>query len=158
MDSLNINFFNDIKIKQWKKLKNQKVLIVNTQWNKKIVQNLTQASQNLLIKVQIKFDIITVPGAFELGLAIKLSKQNYDAFIALGAVIKGETFHFEAVSYAVSSQLSNLTLELEKPIGFGVLMAKNLKQADYRSQNNPYNKGYEATAAILDMLLLKHEN
>jgi 6,7-dimethyl-8-ribityllumazine synthase len=104
-------------------------------------------------------EIFRVPGAFEIPLAVKraaLSKK-YDAVIAIGCVIRGETAHFEYISLHVSSGIGQVALETGVPVTFGVLTVDTEEQAMTRSEPNSENKGYEAAAAAVEMVNLLNE-
>ena len=102
--------------------------------------------------------VVKVPGAFELPLvAKKLAKMNFDAVIALGAVIRGETPHFDYVAAEVSKGIANVSLEAEKPIAFGVLTTDTVEQAIDRSGTKAGNKGWEAALSAIVMVNLLRE-
>ncbi len=98
--------------------------------------------------------VVKVPGAWEIPLAAKrLAKsEDIDAVIALGAVIRGATPHFEYVAAEVSKGLANIALELEKPITFGIITADTLEQAIERAGTKLGNKGWEAALAAIEMV------
>jgi 6,7-dimethyl-8-ribityllumazine synthase len=91
-----------------------------------------------------------VPGAFEIPVKIALNIKNYDGFIALGSIIKGQTPNFNFISSAITNGLIKLSILNKKPIGNAVLTCLNEKQAKLR-----FNKGYEAVIAVLDVLNVK---
>ena len=102
--------------------------------------------------------VVKVPGAFELPLvAKKLAKMNFDAVIALGAVIRGETPHFDYVAAEVSKGIANVSLEAEKPIAFGVLTTDTVEQAIDRAGTKAGNKGWEAALSAIEMVNLLRE-
>ncbi len=110
-----------------------------------------------LIKHGLSEEQITVaycPGAYEIPLIAKtlLETGRYDGVICLGAVIRGDTPHFEFVCNAVNYGVSKLNLSHGKPITFGVLTTNNVEQALERTNPETGNKGEEAAVAILDML------
>ena len=121
-----------------------KVLIVIADYYKNIAKNLENDSISVLNDHKIYYDIIHVPGTFEISLAIKkyIIKNKYKGYIALGCVIKGETYHFELISNECAKSLNYLSLKYIVPIGFGVITCNTLIQAEERSQiNNIKNKG-----------------
>ena len=77
----------------------------------------------------------------------------YDGFIALGCVIRGETYHFEIISNEVTRKIMDLSITINKPIGFGILTCEDIGQARVRSSIDKHNKGTEAAKACLDILL-----
>jgi len=95
-----------------------------------------------------------VPGAFEIPVMARLMavSQKFDALVALGAVIRGETAHFEYVAGPCAEGIMQVQLETLIPIGFGVLTVENVEQAAARSRPDDTNKGYEAAQVALDMI------
>ena len=93
---------------------------------------------------------IRVPGVFEIPVTISKNLKRYDAFIALGCVIKGQTPHFDYISQASTDAIMNLSINSKKPIGNGILTCLNMKQAKARKK-----KGAEAAKAIISVLLQK---
>ncbi|MEY3575361.1 MAG: hypothetical protein RLZZ88_504 [Actinomycetota bacterium] len=95
-----------------------------------------------------------VPGAFEIPLMARLMavSHKFDALVALGAVIRGETAHFEYVAGPCAEGIMQVQLETLIPIGFGVLTVENIEQAAARSRADDTNKGYEAAQVALDMI------
>lgn len=107
---------------------------------------------------QKKVDVYHVPGAYEIPFAAKklaLSKK-YGGIVCLGAVIKGETPHFEYISQYVSLGIGQVSLETCLPISFGVITTLTLKQAKDRSGNNQLNKGREAALSLVEMMELNY--
>ena len=106
---------------------------------------------DVLNQVNANFSTITVPGAFEIPFMVNNKANSFDAVITLGAIIKGETPHFDIIAQSVSDQVMTLGIELNKPIIFGVLTTNNIDQAIERSKT----KGKElalSTLALLDEL------
>ena len=105
------------------------------------------------LKDQQEVKLMRVPGSFEIPLASKraaLSKK-YDAIVALGCVLRGETSHFEYISSAVSNGLQQVAVETGIPVGFGLLTVDTVQQAMERS-GEAGNKGFEAATAALEMI------
>jgi 6,7-dimethyl-8-ribityllumazine synthase len=126
--------------------------IVASEYNSVIVDRLITGAKQAL-KDYDHINIVRVPGSFEIPLAAKraaLSKK-YDAIVALGCVLRGETPHFEYISRAVSSGLEQVALETGIPIGFGILTVDSVEQAMDRSGESG-NKGFEAAKAALEMI------
>ncbi len=98
---------------------------------------------------------VRVPGAFELPLAAQtLAKTgNYDAIVALGCVIRGETPHFDYVSQAATHGLLRVTLDTGLPVAFGVLTTEDLAQAEARAGGTHGNKGFDAAQTAVEMAL-----
>ncbi len=127
----------------------KKILIVIADYYKDISSGLLKSTQNCLPK-NFVVKIIKVPGVFEIPVIISKNLKRYDAFIALGCVIKGETPHFDFISYASTDAIMNLSINSKKPIGNGILTCLNMKQAKARKK-----KGAEAANAVLSVLSQK---
>lgn len=135
-----------------------KIAIVVSLFNQEISENLLQGTLSRLIEMGIRkshINIVKVPGAIEIPLAAKLlaTTQNYHAIICLGAVIRGETSHFDYVCQQVSQGCQQVMLEFNIPVIFGVLTTNNEKQAHARSSAKN-NKGQEAADAAIHMVKL----
>jgi 6,7-dimethyl-8-ribityllumazine synthase len=141
--------------------KKVRIAVVVSRFNEGITNGLLQGALRELSKNKIHQDSINVfhcPGAFEIPQAAKevCKSKKYDAVICLGAVIKGETAHFEYISDAVSKGIMQLSLDYRIPVTFGVLTCYTEEQAAARSGKNDNNKGAEAARAALEMIgLLK---
>ena len=100
--------------------------------------------------------VVNVPGAFEIPLAVKkmAASGNYDGVIALGAVIRGSTPHFEFVAGECAKGLSSVQLDTEIPVGFGVLTVDTIEQAIERAGTKAGNKGAEAAMTVVEMVNL----
>ena len=95
----------------------------------------------------------SAPGAFELPvLAASLLHEGFDGVAVLGCIIKGETIHDEVIAHAIAQGCTQLAITTHKPVGFGVITANTLAQAEARSADNPNNKGYEAMVAVTGVL------
>ncbi|MGE0174457.1 MAG: 6,7-dimethyl-8-ribityllumazine synthase [Oligoflexales bacterium] len=133
------------------------VLIVVSRFNDLITKSLLDAAKTELLSQGItedKIEVLWTPGAFEIpGLAAKaLSHTTYESVICLGAVIKGETPHFDYICSAVSSSLSRLSVESKCPVIFGILTTDTVEQAMNRAGLKHGNKGSEAARAALEMM------
>ena len=124
-----------------------KILIVLADYYKKISVEMLDSTINLIDK-KSKFNLIRVPGVFEIPVVISKYIKKYDGFIALGCVIKGETPHFDFISSATTNAIMKLSIEHKKPIGNGIITCLNMKQAKPRSKS----KGMEAAKAVLSVL------
>lgn len=137
---------------------NKKIAIVAARFNGEIVEAMRQAAHQTLLDNGVdESDIyhMHVPGAFELPLACKtLALKNYDAVIALGCVIRGDTPHFDYVCSGTATGLQQAILETNKPIAFGVLTTNTSEQALERSSTTDIekNKGRDAALCVLEML------
>ena len=133
--------------------KKHNIIIVISEFNKTITDGLLDGAKQAFDDNNGKdLTIIKVPGAFEIPATAKLAalKLNPDAIVTLGAVIKGETKHFDFISMECTRAIQDLTLEFDIPIMFGVLTTENLEQAIERSTSN--NKGYEVMDAGFKMI------
>ena len=122
------------------------LLIVNANYYHNISSGLLKSALKNIPK-GYKIKIINVPGVFEIPVTISKNLKKFDAFIALGCVIKGQTPHFDFISQASTDAIMKLSIESKKPIGNGILTCLNIKQAIARK-----NKGEEAANAILSVL------
>ena len=128
---------------------NKKILIVSANYYKDISSGLLNSALRLIPKKN-KIKIINVPGVFEIPVTIAINLKKFDAFIALGCVIKGQTPHFDFISQATTDAIMKLSIESKKPIGNGIITCLNMKQAISRKK-----KGAEATNAILSVMSQK---
>lgn len=106
------------------------------------------------------FDVVNVPGAFELPAALHMAMhgiKQYDGYIALGCVIRGETSHYEYVCGECARGIQELAIKHRVPIGFGVLTVDNMAQAKARANVNEGNKGRAAADACMRMLQVKSD-
>ena len=129
-----------------------KVLIVISDYYEEIGQNLLKGALTELELNKIKHDIIFAPGCFEIPFLISKNIKKYKGFIALGCVIRGETYHFELIANECARKIIDLSNKNLKPIGFGVLTCENIKQAKIRSDVRKKNKGKEAANACIKLL------
>jgi 6,7-dimethyl-8-ribityllumazine synthase len=138
------------------------ILIAHTEWNDSITGKLVEAAEKFLQEKDVPYEVIKVPGALELPLAIKWawkkarqSQKEIWGAVACGTVIRGDTYHFEIVADNSCRDLAELALELELPIGNAILAVDNIDQALDRAGGSKGNKGVEASEAVLQMLQLK---
>ena len=132
----------------------KKILIVVSRYND--TNFLLNSTKEVLIKTKTKFKIIKVNGAFEIPVTISRNIKKFDAFIALGIIIKGETLNFEFISQAITNGLINLSILNKKPIGNGILTVSNKDQAIRRSDPKQLNKGADAAQACLSLINIKN--
>jgi len=124
-----------------------RILIVSANYYTDISNNLLKDAKTTL-KSKAKYQIINVPGVFEIPVIIAKNIKKYHAFIALGCVIKGETPHFDFISQTITDAIMQLSVISKKPIGNGIITTLNKKQAEIRS----LTKGQEASGAVLSVL------
>ena len=127
----------------------QKYLIVIADYYKDISKGLLKNAKNFLPKSSL-VKTIFVPGVFEIPVTISRNIKKYDAFLALGCVIKGQTPHFDFISQASTDAIMKLSIESRKPIGNGIITCLNMKQAIARKK-----KGKEAAEAVTSVLSQK---
>lgn len=137
----------------------KKFALVVTRWNSFVVEHLLSGAVDYLVRHGVAREDLTVvycPGAFEVPLTVKklAEKKQYDAVIALGAVIRGGTPHFEYVAGECVKGLASVNLEYGLPVSFGVLTVDTIEQAIERSGTKAGNKGEEAAASALEMVSL----
>ena len=129
-----------------------KVLIVSANYYEDISRNLIKGATEELKINNIDFDIIYAPGCFEIPFLISKNIKKYRGFIALGCLIRGETYHFNLIANECTRKIIDISNNSLKPIGFGVLTCENLKQAINRSDIRKKNKGKEAANACIQLL------
>ena len=128
---------------------NYRILIISTSWNQEIIDVMKEDAISNLQKYNVnKIDSIEVPGAFELSQAAEKFIESYDAVLALGTIIKGETYHFEVLAHETARSLSQVSISNKKPVIFGVLTTNNELQAKQRAQV----KGSEYAKSLLKMI------
>ena len=130
----------------------KKILIINSNYYKKISNNLLLCTKNELTKFKFKLSVINVPGVYEIPLAIRTNIKSFDGFVALGCVIKGQPPHFDFICSSTFSTILNIAVEFNKPIGNGIITALNKNQASMRSDRSKkvkFNKGSEAAKAVI---------
>ena len=130
----------------------KKVLIVSSNYYEDISKNLLEGASKELKKNNIGYDILFAPGCFEIPFLISKNIKKYKGFIALGCVIRGETYHFDLIANECARKIVDISNTFLKPIGFGVLTCDNLKQAVVRSDVRKKNKGKEAANACIKLL------
>jgi 6,7-dimethyl-8-ribityllumazine synthase len=139
----------------------RRIAVVASRFNEDVVKKLVDGALDALVKHGVLYDdidVVWVPGAWELPLAARwlLASERYDGVVALGAVIRGETAHFEYISAEASRGLAAASVDTETPIGFGVLTCENDEQAEARAGGAHGNKGWDAALATLEMVDLQN--
>ena len=135
-----------------------RVAIVVARFNSFINENLVDGALDVLKRQGLvpddRITLVRVPGAVEIPLAVKkLAKSGkVDAIVALGCVIRGDTYHFELVANENSKGMAQVMLEYEIPVAFGVLTTDNVEQAIQRAGTKAGNKGAEAALSALEMI------
>ncbi|KZY33251.1 6,7-dimethyl-8-ribityllumazine synthase, partial [Oleiphilus sp. HI0043] len=136
-----------------------KFAIIVTRWNSFVVESLLEGAVDSLVRHGIDesdIEIFRIPGAFEMPLAVKrvAETKKYDAVVALGAVIRGGTPHFEYVAGECVKGLGAVSLDTGIPVAFGVLTVDTIEQAIERAGTKAGNKGEEAAMSVLEMVQL----
>ncbi|MCK4797708.1 MAG: 6,7-dimethyl-8-ribityllumazine synthase [Spirochaetes bacterium] len=139
--------------------KGKKFAIVLSRFNSFLTERLLEGALDCLARHDVDnndIQIIRTPGAFEIPLICKKigEKKEVDAIIAIGAVIRGDTPHFDFVASEVSKGLAKVSLDLGLPISFGILTTDTIEQAEVRSGAKGTNKGFEAAMTALEMIRL----
>ena len=142
--------------------KDIKIGIVASRFNEFITAKLVSGAMDALVRHEVKEEdihVAWVPGAFEIPLiASKMAKsKKYDAIICLGAVIRGNTTHYDYVCNEVSKGISTVSLNSDSPVMFGVLTTENIEQAIERAGTKAGNKGFDCAVGAIEMVNLIRE-
>lgn len=132
-------------------------MIVSSRFNEGVTVPLTEGAVSALVERGVRFedvDVLWVPGAWELPIAVRraLASEKYDAAVAIGAVVRGETPHFDIVAGEASRGLMEASRDFEAPVTLGLLTTDTLEQAEARAGGAHGNKGADAALAALEML------
>jgi 6,7-dimethyl-8-ribityllumazine synthase len=135
----------------------RRVVIAASRFNERVTQKLVEGALDALTRHGVplaEIDVVWVPGAWELPVAIRhlLAQDRYDAAIALGAVVRGETPHFDYVAAGAATGLQEAAAEYDAPVAFGVLTCDSMEQALARAGGAHGNKGWDAALAALEMI------
>ena len=138
----------------------RRIVVVASRFNEPIVKRLVDGALDALVKNGVLYDdidVVWVPGAWELPLAARwlLASERYDGVVAVGAVIRGDTAHFDIIAGEASRGLALASSDTDTPIGFGVLTCDNDEQAEARAGGEHGNKGWDAALATLEMVDLQ---
>ncbi|MCP4304435.1 MAG: 6,7-dimethyl-8-ribityllumazine synthase [bacterium] len=135
-----------------------RIAVARSRFNHSITSRLAAGAVDYLESAGADFEVYDTPGAFELPLiSARLLEAGYDAVVAIGAVIDGDTDHYEHVAGRASEGLMKVSLETGKPVAFGILTVREREQAEVRSKPGAGNKGAEAAAAAVETALLLRE-
>lgn len=134
----------------------RRIAVIVSRFNESITRPLLEGAMEALTRHGVAFDdidILWVPGAWELPFAARrsLSADRYDAVVALGAVIRGETPHFDFVAGECARGLAQASADFDLPLAFGVLTCDTMEQAEARAGGAHGNKGWDAALAALEM-------
>ena len=138
----------------------RRIAVVASRFNESIVKKLVDGALDALVKYGVVYDdidVVWVPGAWELPLAARwlLASERYDGVVAVGAVIRGDTAHFDIIAGEASRGLALASSDTDTPIGFGVLTCDTDEQAEARAGGEHGNKGWDAAVATLEMVDLQ---
>ena len=128
------------------------VLIVRAPYYRAVVDGMTQGAERILRETPATYETLDIAGAFELAQAIRIALRGttrFDAFVALGCIVKGETDHYEFICRESMAGLMAVALQYGIALGSGLLTVHNIAQAEARSGPDGHNKGAEAAAAAL---------
>jgi 6,7-dimethyl-8-ribityllumazine synthase len=143
-----------------KKFPKAKVMIISAAWHLDICNDLIAGAQRALEQAEVgTVRVQYVPGSFEIPLAAQYAfDKGFDAVVAVGLVLKGETPHFDFVCQGVTQGVIDVSLKYGKPIGYGLLMCDDLDQAVARCgrPHSKEDKGYDSAIAALELLRLKN--
>jgi 6,7-dimethyl-8-ribityllumazine synthase len=136
--------------------------VVASRFNETITQPLVDGAVDALLKHGAELhdvDVVWVPGAWELPAAARrlLATERYHALVAVGAVVRGETPHFDYVAGEAARGLADASAQFEVPVGFGLLTCDTMEQAEARAGGVHGNKGWDAAVAALEMADLFHQ-
>ena len=148
------------KIEGIRKLKDALIILVKTEWNAALVDELEAGCKRILELYNIRMKTLAVPGAVEIPFAVKQvyeHNKKVSAFIALGCIVRGGTPHFDYVCKSVTDGVTALNLSLPVPVIFGVLTVDNEEQAQERIGGVHGHKGEEAAITALKMILLNNQ-
>lgn len=138
-----------------------RVVLVRTRWNPEIIDRLAAGVARTLASLGVTdVDTVEVPGAFEIPFACRTvaASGKVDAIVAIGAVIRGETTHYDLVSEECARGLQDVQIQTGVPIGFGVLATENVAQAEARSEEaGGHNVGADAARVAVEMALLARD-
>jgi 6,7-dimethyl-8-ribityllumazine synthase len=134
----------------------RRIAVVVARFNETITQKLLEGALDALTRHGVAFDdvdVLWVPGAFELPFAARraLASDRYDALVALGAVIRGDTPHFDFVAGECARGLSQASADFDFPVALGVLTCDTMEQAEARAGGAHGNKGWDAAITALEM-------
>ena len=134
----------------------RRIAVLASRFNESITQKLADGAVDALVRHGLateNIDMVWVPGAWELPAAARrlLASERYDALVVVGAVIRGETPHFDYIAAEASRGLARASADYDVPIGFGLLTTDTTEQAEARAGGDHGNKGWDAAIAALEM-------
>jgi len=128
------------------------VLVIRAPYYKAVVDGLESGAARILREAGATFEVLDIAGAYELAQAVRLAvagSRKFDAYVALGCIVRGETDHYDFICAASMNGLMDVSLQHALCMGVGLLTCDNIQQAEARSGQDGHNKGAEAAAAAL---------
>ncbi len=140
-------------------IKDQAIAVVASRFNSMITQQLLTGAEDMFLRLggdSEKLTVVWVPGSFEIPNTVKrlADSGRYDGVLALGALVKGSTLHFDVLAHQITRALTDLSMQLSVPVSFGVLTTLTLDQALERAGTKAGNKGAEAMQSLIEMISL----
>jgi 6,7-dimethyl-8-ribityllumazine synthase len=149
-----------LKLKPYPEIHNmKKILIIQADFYKEISKLLLEGATKKIINAGYEYEVVTVPGAFEIPTVIAFAKDsgNYAGYVALGCVIRGETTHYDYVCLESARGLNELAMKEKLAIGYGIITVENEAQAIARADSKQKDKGGFAAHACIEMIKLKEK-
>ncbi|MBR0655066.1 6,7-dimethyl-8-ribityllumazine synthase [Plastoroseomonas arctica] len=139
-----------------------RILVIQAPYYRTVVEGMRLGAERALAPLNAEVEVAEVAGAFELPAALRLALEaqgvedgpQWDGFLVLGCVVKGETDHYDFICQAVCKGIMDISTETGAPIGFGLLTVDTLAQAEARSADDQHNKGIECAAAVVGQIKL----
>ncbi len=139
-----------------------RILVIQAPYYRAVVEGMRHGAERALAPLKAEVEVAEVAGAFELPAALRLALEaqgveegpQWDGFLVLGCVVKGETDHYDFICQAVCKGIMDIATETGAPIGFGLLTVDTLAQAEARSAEDEHNKGIECAAAVVGQIAL----
>jgi len=139
-----------------------RILVIQAPYYRDVVEGMRRGAERALTPIAAEIEVAEVAGAFELPAALRLALEaqgveegpQWDGFLVLGCVVKGETDHYDFICQAVCKGIMDISTETGAPIGFGLLTVDTLAQAEARSAEDEHNKGIECAAAVVGQIRL----
>ncbi|MES2710313.1 MAG: 6,7-dimethyl-8-ribityllumazine synthase [Pseudomonadota bacterium] len=139
-----------------------RILVIQAPYYRAVVEGMRHGAERALASLEAEIETAEVAGAFELPAALRLALEaqgvedgpQWDGFLVLGCVVKGETDHYDFICQAVCKGIMDISTETGAPIGFGLLTVDTLAQAEARSADDEHNKGIECAAAVVGQIKL----
>lgn len=140
-------------------IKDRAIAVVVSRFNSMITQQLLTGAEDMFLRLggdSEKLTVVWVPGSFEIPNTVKrlADSGRYDGVLALGALVKGSTLHFDVLAHQITRALTDLSMQLSVPVSFGVLTTLTLDQALERAGTKAGNKGAEAMQSLIEMISL----